>query len=351
MKSNFLSKARWYIVGIIIVAIMLSLSLSFCAWDTLSAKASMNVNGGSYRGAAIVMADDKDNSGDISMGDIVTYGNFYQAADAVDTHQTDPLRWIVVDYNSATTVATLLAEKVIIYGNYWGLTNTEKNYEVLYYNSNMRSWLNSGKGSLLGDANGWKDNERIDDNTRSDGVGSTFGINQKNQVNKGFLDVAFTDYEKSFLIPKKIYDMKLIYSDRTIINSFYGNNYVNDLVWIPSISEIYGSNLTKWGATYDGSPNIQFKYFSGAHFSTANELLISGATDYAWNAGITSYTNNGQGGNFGGETATMWITRSPDSLPIDSNDPMVIDHLGIASARVLTHVDSGVRPAVNVRLG
>lgn len=265
------------------------------------------------------------------VGSLVTYGRFYQDSDAVTTGATAPQRWIVV--NNDKNKLTLLASEVVVYGNYWGNKNGLNNY----YRSTVRSWLNSGRSSV--------GNSGANDNTRNDGFGSTFS-GSASQVNKGFLDVAFNAKEQKLLIPKTLTNMKYLNTSAQPVacTTTTGNTSINDLVWLPSYHEIYGTESTPWGVVLDGTNDTPFSYFTA---NAANSYKLSGATDYAWK-GSSSYYDNGYGGAAGSQSLTYWWLRSPAHMYCQA--AYIVYKDGKVNSNATYNSNIGVRPAVNVQL-
>lgn len=243
MKYNFLRKAKWYIVGFILVAIMLSVSLSFCAWDTLSTKARLNGNGGWYTEKPtkymLAYADDLNSNGKADVGEIVTFGKYYQ--ELTPTGEIAPktsIRWRVV--HEENNQLSLLTDNVMAFGCFWGAwyimpDGSEtwgggasngaqyQNYSV----STVRAWLNS------------------DYTLRSD-MGTALSANAETVTFRGFMSEAFSADEQSYIVPKTISGIKGYGKDNNPNTPTESYATVTDKVWIPSWSEVYGTTETHW---------------------------------------------------------------------------------------------------------
>lgn len=349
MKYNFLRKAKWYIVGFILVAIMLSVSLSFCAWDTLSAKARLASSGsGGYKDAYKIVEDANGNRL-ADVGDVVEFGNYYQ-----DTNDIvkSPLKWIVADKRlndvSNQYELSLVSKHVIAFGSFWGALYTKEKTWINYINgdytngetyqnyseSTVRAWLNFDGGNKY---------VRTDANTPFS-LTSTDGV-----AFQGFYTHAFSGTEQGYIIPKTISGIvggkKNMFGEVTLETEQYTT--VTDKVWLPSASEIFGNDNIMWGDCKDGSPDKQFEYFK-------NDVSRIAKTTAFASSNLSNYTIAGLQSEWSGnwlnskaDSLTQWFLRSPR---IASHRPtFVLGTGGIAADAYGYRTNDacfGIRPAI-----
>lgn len=121
-NMEILGKKSKIVLALIVILMLTATVVSFAIWDNSSiAKAAV--------GEMAQYANAK-------VGDIVTYGSYYQ--DANGTTKT-PIEWLVVDKDEKSGQLTLLAKHVLAGGSYWG--------NWFYNGSNSGGWHSAAVGT------------------------------------------------------------------------------------------------------------------------------------------------------------------------------------------------------------
>lgn len=142
-QMEILGKKSKLLLILLMVAMLTATVVSLAIWDGTSVASAATGNMAVYANAKV--------------GDIVTFGSYYQ--DASGTSKT-PIEWLVVDKDEKSGQLTLLAKHVLAGGSYWGnwFYNSANSggyhstvgagpagnpYNQNWADSTLRAWLNN----------------------------------------------------------------------------------------------------------------------------------------------------------------------------------------------------------------
>lgn len=281
---------------LIIVAILMliAVGVSFAVWDSMSAFKADNGELSAYANAEV--------------GDEIEFGMYYQTENKTNNeYDKTPIEWIVVDKDERTGQLTLMSKYILAAGSYFGnyYINTSNKWEFhysldrpelggnamnqAYVESTARAYLNNlERRDLGGDSyisNQYKTSVTASNSTTGELLSSVGFSNRIYTVNgnsyqrpitnieykerpatRGFYDEAFSESEKSMIVPKEIsgyigfrwptstYEA----SKKTFVEG------VVDKVWLPSTSElnIMGAENNEANASDEAASKV-FAYFKG----------------------------------------------------------------------------------------
>lgn len=264
-----LGKRSKIMLIVVVVVMLVAVGVSFAIWDLNAVKAT-NENLSTYANAKV--------------GDVIEFGRYYQTGKRVNNdengeYEKTPIEWIVVDKDERTGQLTLMSKFILAAGSYFGnyyYDNEDKEgshydnnlaicsipYNQAYVESTARAFLNNLErrdigGDTYSSIDGYKTSitPSVTSNKLYTSVGFsnkiyTFTDEYKRQISnieyrnrpatRGFYDEAFTDEQKSMILPK-------------VIPGYIGHRWPNnsndptkmsyiegtiDKVWLPSATEL-----------------------------------------------------------------------------------------------------------------
>lgn len=255
----------------IAMAMLVVLGVSFALWDTSAVKA---------------ISGDINQYANAKVGDVITFGNYYQTGNRINNdenaeYEKTPIEWLVVDKDERTGQLTLMSKYILaagsFFGNYykneadvWGFHYQTGNvqtagnpYNQAYVESTARAFLNNlERRDLGGDSyisEEFKTSATASDAEKGKLLTSVGFSNRKYYINstsyqrpidnpefknrpatRGFYDEAFSDNEKSMIVPRVIAEYT---GFRWPANTHEPSEktYVEggvDKVWLPSTTEL-----------------------------------------------------------------------------------------------------------------
>lgn len=252
------------------IAMLIAIGISFAAWDITAVKAT-NGDLSSYANAKV--------------GESVFFGQYYQTGekdlDDPTEYKKTPIEWIVVDKDERTGQLTLMSKYILAAGSYFGnyymnsagtwghyyeTSNTQTGgnpYNQAYVDSTARAFLNNlERRDLGGDSyvsNEYKTSAKLStldggklytsvgfSNRKYNISNSTYQRTLSNPefknrpATRGFYDEAFSDAEKSMIVPKTIAGYtgsRWPNNSHEISEKTYVEGVV-DKVWLPSVTEL-----------------------------------------------------------------------------------------------------------------
>lgn len=385
---QILGKRSKVLVMAISTIMLIAVGVSFAMWDTSAVKATSG-NSSTYANAKV--------------GDVIEFGRYYQTgekvSDAEDAeYKKTPIEWLVVDKDERIGQLTLMSKYILAAGSYFGnhyyndaalggyhyqktkLEVGANPYNQAYIESTARAFLNNLERRDLG-GDSFEESQFKTSATSSDSktgvlLTSVGFSNRKYTINgaeyqrpiknveyrnrpatRGFFDEAFTNEEKTNIVPKTIpgyIGFRWPTGTHEPANMTYVEGAM-DKVWLPSATELnIMSNNEEYTNPSDEASSTVFEYFKGNTGVALQNALKAERTKFvkdnskAMNFSIPVYKYQSEEINEDIHTTMnsldYYWTRSP--MPYYCNNVRYVIDSGIFKNHNSDNSHIGVRPCI-----